>query len=163
GGPVARRGGGARGRRRGAGAGTGAGTGACGLGRGLSEPGPTPGPLSSRTRGRGTKGMAEHLVIYTVVHQPRRLRLPARPIPPGATPTDIARCLFDEPLNERYFRKVARTCYWPTTQRFAELVEQGLKLSIGFSLSFVRQAETWDPMLLAQFRQLVAHPNVELI
>ncbi|HEY7062757.1 MAG TPA: glycoside hydrolase family 57 protein [Chloroflexota bacterium] len=107
--------------------------------------------------------MAEDLVIYTVVHQPRRLRLPARAIPPGASATDIARCLFDEPLNERYFRKVAQTCYWPATQRFCELVEQGLKLSIGFSLSFVRQAEAWDPLLLAQFRQLVAHPNVELI
>jgi alpha-amylase len=107
--------------------------------------------------------MAEDLVIYTVVHQPRRPRLPACPIPPGATPTDIARCLFDEPLNERYFRKVARTCYWPATQRFGELVERGLKLSIGFSLSFVRQAEAWDPLLLARFRQLVAHPNVELI
>lgn len=107
--------------------------------------------------------MAQDVVIYTVVHQPRRLKLPAQPIPPGATPEDIEHCLFDETLNQRYFHKVARTCYWPATEMFTELVEQGLKLSIGFSISFLRQAEAWDPLLLAHFRSLVAHPNVELI
>ncbi len=107
--------------------------------------------------------MAGDVVVYAVVHQPRRLKLPAQPIPAGARAEDIERCLFDAALNERYFRKVARTCYWPATEMFADLVEQGLKLNIGFSLSVLRQAQAWDTELLALFRRLVAHPNVELI
>lgn len=107
--------------------------------------------------------MVADLAIYTVVHQPRRLKLPAQPIPRGATIEDITRCLFDESMNERYFRKVAQYCYYPATRMFLELVRQDLKLSIGFSLSFVRQAQLWDPALLDLFRELVAQENVELI
>ena len=47
--------------------------------------------------------MAEHLVVYTVVHQPRRPKLPAQPIPQGARIRDIEHCLFDERLNERKY------------------------------------------------------------
>jgi len=36
-------------------------------------------------------------------------------------------------------------------------------MSIGFSVSFLRQAELWDKKLLALFQRLVAHPNVELV
>src|SRR5437762_82868 len=39
----------------------------------------------------------------------------------------------------------------------------GMKLSIGFSLSFIRQAQMWDQTLLDLFRELVAEDNVELI
>ncbi len=38
-----------------------------------------------------------------------------------------------------------------------------MKLSIGFSLSFLRQAQNWDQTLLDLFRELVAEENVELI
>ncbi len=107
--------------------------------------------------------MATEVVIYTVVHQPRRIKLPAQPIPYGASPADIARCIFDERMNERYFRKVSNTCYYPATDMFLRLVRGGMKLSIGFSISFLKQAEQWDPGLLAQFKELVAHPNVELV
>lgn len=107
--------------------------------------------------------MAESMVVYTVIHQPRRLKLPAQPIPQGAAPDDIARCLFDERMNRRYFHKVARWCYYPATQMFLELVDQGFKLNIGFSVSFLRQAEMWDAELLEKFKELVRHPNVELI
>ncbi|HLG77604.1 MAG TPA: glycoside hydrolase family 57 protein [Ktedonobacteraceae bacterium] len=107
--------------------------------------------------------MVADLAIYTVVHQPRRLKLPAQPIPHGASVEDITRCLFDERMNERYFRKVARYSYYPAGRMFLDLVRQGMKLSIGFSLSFVRQAQAWDPDLLDLFRELVAHENVELI
>lgn len=105
--------------------------------------------------------MAGDLVIYAVVHQPRRLKLPAQPIPSGAAPEDVERCLFDERLNEGYFRKVARTCYRPATEMFAALADEGLRLSLGFSFSVLRQAEAWDPELLDLFRRLVLHPNVE--
>ncbi|MGZ6390715.1 MAG: glycoside hydrolase family 57 protein, partial [Ktedonobacterales bacterium] len=107
--------------------------------------------------------MATEVVIYTVVHQPRRIKLPAQPIPSGATVEDIVRCVFDERMNERYFRKVANTCYYPATEQFLKLVRSGMKLSIGFSVSFLRQAQQWDPALLALFQELVAEPNVELI
>jgi len=107
--------------------------------------------------------MVADLAIYTVVHQPRRLKLPAQPIPRGASTEDITRCLFDESMNERYFRKVAKYCYYPATRMFLDLVRQGMKLSIGFSLSFLRQAQSWDTTLLELFRELVAEDNVELI
>jgi len=107
--------------------------------------------------------MARDLAIYTVVHQPRRLKLPAQPIPRGASIEDITHCLFDEAMNERYFRKVATQCYYPATESFLGLVRQGLKLSIGFSVSFLLQAEAWDPALLQLFKTLVAEPNVELV
>jgi alpha-amylase len=108
--------------------------------------------------------MVAELAIYTVVHQPRRLKLPAQPIPQGASIEDIAHCLFDERLNERYFKKVARYSYYPATRMFLDLVRhKDLHLSIGFSLSFIRQAAVWDPELLDLFRELVAEPHVELI
>ncbi|MBE3557656.1 MAG: glycoside hydrolase [Ktedonobacteraceae bacterium] len=108
--------------------------------------------------------MVADLAIYTVIHQPRRLKLPAQPIPRGASVEDITRCLFDEQMNERYFHKVAKYCYYPATHMFLDLVrQQGLRLSIGFSLSFIRQAMAWDRPLLDLFRELVAEENVELI
>ncbi len=108
--------------------------------------------------------MVANLAIYTVVHQPRRLKLPAQPIPRGATIEDIARCVFDEPVNERYFSQVAASCYYPATRMFLRLVrEQGLRLSIGISLSFVQQAERWEPALLDLLRELIGEENVELI
>jgi alpha-amylase len=107
--------------------------------------------------------MVADLAIYTVVHQPRRLKLPAQPIPRGASIEDITHCLFDESMNERYIRKVAKYCYYPATRMFLDLVRQGMKLSIGFSLSFLRQAQNWDTTLLELFRELVAEENVELI
>ncbi len=108
--------------------------------------------------------MVAELAIYTVVHQPRRLKLPAQPIPRGASVADIAHCLFDESMNEQYFKKVAQYSYYPATRMFLDLVRhKNLHLSIGFSLSFIRQAAVWDTDLLDLFRELVAEPNVELI
>jgi len=106
--------------------------------------------------------MANDIAVYTVIHQPRRLKLPAQPIPKNATVEDIERCLFDERMNERYFEKVATWCYYPATQMFLELVNNNnFKMSIGFSESFLRQARTWDTNLFNLFKQLVAHKNVE--
>lgn len=107
--------------------------------------------------------MAKHLSIYTIVHQPRRLKLPAQPIPQGANVLDIARSLFDEELNKRYFHKVATYCYYPATEMFLNLSQQGFKMAIGFSESFLRQAQAWDKKLLGLFQELVKQPSVELI
>ncbi len=107
--------------------------------------------------------MVAELAIYTVVHQPRRLKLPAQPIPRGASIEDIARCLFDERLNERYFHQVAKNSYYPAGRMFLDLVRKGMKLAIGFSLSFLRQAMLWDEGLLELFRELVTEEDVEII
>jgi len=108
--------------------------------------------------------MVVDVALYTLVHQPRRLKLPAQPIPRCASLEDLTRCLFDERLNERYFRQVAQSCYYPAARMFLELVrQQGLRLALGFSLSFVRQAELWEPALLDLFRELVAEEGVEIV
>lgn len=108
--------------------------------------------------------MVVDVALYTLVHQPRRLKLPAQPIPRFASIEDITRCLFDERLNEHYFRRVAQASYYPGARVLLELVRtQGLRLALGFSLSFVRQAELWEPKLLDLFRELVAEEGVELV
>jgi alpha-amylase len=108
--------------------------------------------------------MVVHMALYTLVHQPRRLKLPAQPVPRGASLEDIAHCLFDERLNERCFRQVALSCYYPAARLFLELVrQQKLRLTLGFTLSFVQQAQRWEPALLDLFRELVAEEGVELV
>ncbi|GHO43873.1 glycoside hydrolase family 57 protein [Ktedonospora formicarum] len=107
--------------------------------------------------------MVADVALYTIVHQPRRLKLPAQPIPRGASLDDIAHCLFDEALNERYFRQVAQSCYYPATKMFLDLARRGLRLSIGFSFSLLQQVQTWEPELLDLFRELVAEERVELL
>ena len=107
--------------------------------------------------------MAESLVVYTIVHQPHRLKLPAQPIPEGASPEDIARCLFDRAMDQRYFQRVADRCYRPACAAFQRLVRRGFRLCIGFSGSALEQMAAWDPPLLEAFRALVREPGVELI
>jgi alpha-amylase len=106
---------------------------------------------------------ARDLVVYVVVHQPRRLRLPAAPLPEGASADEVEGLLFDDEMNERYFRKVASSCYRPALGRFEGMLDRGMKLAIGFSMSFLDQARRWDPDLLDRFRQFVRHPHVELV
>ena len=67
--------------------------------------------------------MAENLVTYCVVHQPRRIKLPAQVIPRGTTPADMAGYLLDDVMNKRYFDKVARWCYHPACQMFLDMLE----------------------------------------
>src|SRR5580704_10425550 len=107
--------------------------------------------------------MAENLVIYTVVHQPRRLRLPARVIPAGTQPDDLTSFLFDEPMDHRYFDQVAQAAYAPATAMFRDLTKRGWRMSIGFSNSFLVQAEAWDGKVLDSFKRLCASPNVEVV
>lgn len=108
--------------------------------------------------------MVVDVALYMLVHQPRRLKLPAQPVPRGASLEDIARCLFDERLNERCFRQVAQSCYYPAVRLLLELVrQQELRLALGCTLSFVRQAQVWDPALLDLLRELVEEEGVELV
>jgi alpha-amylase len=107
--------------------------------------------------------MAENLVTYCVVHQPRRLRLPAQVIPPGTRPREMAPLLFDDAMNRRYFDKVAKWCYYPALEMFTDMLNAGFKLGLGFSTSFLWQLHHWDRRLTEEFRRLVAHPHCELV
>src|SRR5712692_4927428 len=71
--------------------------------------------------------------------------------------------IFDEAMDRRYFEKVARYCYRPATEMFQTLVEGGMKISLGFSFSFIRQMRLFGPDVLTGFQRLVRHPNVELV
>ncbi len=107
--------------------------------------------------------MPENALIYTVLHQPRRPRLPAAPLTPDMSPGEMAEAIFDRPLNRRYFLKVSRYCYHPALDEFVAHVEAGLRLNVGLSFSFLRQAQAWDAGLVDKLRALAAHPHVELI
>jgi len=107
--------------------------------------------------------MPDAVVIYTVLHQPRRPRLPAPHLSHDLSPREMAEAIFDEPLNHRYFSKVARYCYHPAIEAFRRHVDAGLKLNVGLSFSFLQQAQRWDPNLFESLSRLAAHPNVEII
>jgi alpha-amylase len=107
--------------------------------------------------------VAENAVVYTVVHQPRRLKLPAKVIPPKTSAESMPDFVFDEPMNKYYFEKVAKFSYLPASKMFRDLAKRGLKISIGFSNSFLLQAEAWGPKVLDSFKQLCASPNVEVV
>ena len=107
--------------------------------------------------------MAERVVVYTVVHQPRRLKLPAQLIPEGTSPDRLAGFLFDDDLDRHYFEKVAEYSYLPATAAFRELARRGWRMSIGFSNSFLLQAERWGKKVVDGFKRLCASPNVEVV
>jgi alpha-amylase len=107
--------------------------------------------------------VADNLVVYAVVHQPRRLRLPAQVIRPGTSPDDFAGFVFDEAMDRRYFEKVAQYAYLPATALFRDLTKRGWRMSIGFSNSFLVQAEQWSTKVLDSFQRLCASPNVEVV
>jgi alpha-amylase len=107
--------------------------------------------------------VAENLVVYTVVHQPRRLKLPAQVIPPKTPPETMPDFVFDEAMDRRYFEKVATFAYIPASAMFRDLTKRGWKMSIGFSNSFLLQAEKWAPKVLDSFKRLCASPNVEVV
>ncbi len=114
-------------------------------------------------RNRGNAAQIGDILIYTVVHQPRRLRLPAEPLPPCAPLETLSQAIFDDVLNEKYFRQAAAASYYPAAERFRALLDRGFKFAIGFSPSFLEQAQRWDEELLDRFYELVQHESVELV
>lgn len=97
------------------------------------------------------------------MHQPRRLRLPAQLIPAKTPPEQFADYLFDQAMDRHYFEKVAQYSYLPATAAFRGLVRRGWRMSIGFSNSFLVQAEMWGKKALDGFKRLCASPNVEVV
>ncbi len=107
--------------------------------------------------------MAENLVIYSLVHQPRRARLPAVAIPKGTPPDEIEKLIFDHDLDRHYLDIVNEWCYRPASETWLRMLDAGMKLGLGFSVSVIRQFEAWHPEQLEKFQELVAHDNAELI
>ncbi len=107
--------------------------------------------------------MAENLVVYTVIHQPRRLRLPAQVIPRKTSPEKMPDYLFDDAMDRRYFEKVAKYAYTPASAMFRELTKRNWRMAIGFSNSFLIQAEHWGAKVMDSFKRLCAGPNVEVV
>src|SRR5438552_15558532 len=106
--------------------------------------------------------MPNALVIYMVAHQPRRVRLPAQLIARGTPPEKMDALIFDEQMDRRYFDKVAKFCYRPATELFQSLVDKGMKLSLGFSVSLLQQMRRFSTDVLAGFQMLVSHDNIDL-
>src|SRR5437764_11044204 len=107
--------------------------------------------------------MPNAMVIYMVAHQPRRVRLPAQLIARRTPPEKMDALIFDEQMDRRYSDQVAKYCYRPATELFQSLVEKGMKISLGFSVSLLLQMQRFAPDVLRGFQKLVAHENVELI
>ncbi len=107
--------------------------------------------------------MSKNLSIYTVIHQPQRVMLPAREIPERAKISEIKNYLFDDTINKFYLNKVARECYLPAMKEFKNLMEDGFKISLGLSVSFIEQARKWNRPLFRQLKDFVSHPNLELV
>ena len=103
------------------------------------------------------------MVIYTLIHQPRRVRIPAAPIPRGATVETLEQAVFDDELNRAYLEKVARRSYRPAIQIWRQLLDSGMQLGLGIPLSTIFQFEAWDPQLLAILKNLVCHDRCELV
>src|SRR5260370_17479173 len=62
--------------------------------------------------------LAENLVVYMVVHQPRRLRLPAHVVPAKTAPEALSDYLFSDALDRHYFEQVGASSYLPTPAIF---------------------------------------------
>ena len=89
--------------------------------------------------------------------------MPAQVIPLKTSAEAMPDFVFDEPMNRRYFEQVAKFSYIPASKMFRDLTRRGWKMSIGFSNSFLLQAEAWGPKVLDSFKQLCASPNVEVV
>ncbi len=107
--------------------------------------------------------MAKNLSIYTIIHQPQRVKLPAKEIPAATKITDMKNYLFDDELNKFYLNKIEKECYTPAIKQFNKLLDKGFKISVGISVSFIEQVKRWNKPLLDLLKKFIAHPNVELV
>src|SRR5260370_38525610 len=84
-------------------------------------------------------------------------------MPSGAPADDFGGFVVDEAMDRRYFEKVAQYAYLPATEMFRDLTKRGWRMSIGFSNSFLVQAEQWGKKVLDSFHRLGASPNVAVV
>ena len=105
--------------------------------------------------------MATRAAIYLMAHQPRRLRLPAVPVPPGASAAGLEAALLDDEMNRRYFDRVLEKCYEPTVELLGRLATDGMAVNLGMSGSLRVQAQRWAPDWLARWDALLQLDTVE--
>jgi len=105
------------------------------------------------------------------VHQPYRLKRGfayERP-PENVALEDIFDLYFDDQRNRAIFEKVAKKCYYPSTEILLEGIDEHKKdkrkFKVSFSLSgvFIEQCERYDKNLLDLFRQLADTGCVEFL
>lgn len=105
------------------------------------------------------------ITLYLHVHQPYRVRQYS------VFDTGDTHDYFNDPArdtdrnNERVFRKVADTSYRPMNDLLLRLLERhpDFKLSLSITGTFLDQAETWAPDVLASFKRLVETGRVEIL
>jgi alpha-amylase len=107
--------------------------------------------------------MATRAALYLIAHQPRRLRLPAVPIPAGMSPAGVEAALFDDEMNRRYFERVLVKSYEPTVDLLGRLAGSGVAVNLALTESLRWQAERWAPEWLARWDQLAAMDPVETV
>ncbi len=99
-----------------------------------------------------------HVVLYFQVHQPWRLSRY------GFFDVGGDAAWFDEALNARILRKVARRCYVPATRLLLRLVERGpLRCAFSVSGTALDQLERFAPEALEGFQALARTGAVEML
>jgi alpha-amylase len=100
-----------------------------------------------------------YLNIYFQIHQPRRLS------PLGFFDIGSTEANFDDALNRKIIRKVARKCYQPVNLMLLNLIHQHPNLRITFSISGValEQLEKYCPAVIESFRMLASTNSVEFL
>jgi alpha-amylase len=104
--------------------------------------------------------VATRCAVYLIAHQPRRLRLPARPIPPGASPAGVEDALFDDALDRQYFERVLERCYQPTLEMLEELAGEGAAFNLAMTASLRQQAARWAPEWLQRWDRALRGGNL---
>jgi len=107
------------------------------------------------------KLVADSLVLYTAIHQPLPLRMPAIPMPLGAEPEDVERCIFDLRAAEEAFREVVGPTYGPALHELAVIAEEGTPLSVSVADGFLEMSGRWCRELIGPTGQLLRAPSVE--
>lgn len=107
--------------------------------------------------------MATRCAVYLIAHQPRRLRLPSRPVPPGASVAGVEEALFDDAMNRAYFLRVLAKSYAPATEILGRLAADGAAFNLGMSGSLRWQARRWAPDWLARWDALSRLDAVETV
>ncbi|MBN2407630.1 MAG: glycoside hydrolase [Elusimicrobia bacterium] len=107
--------------------------------------------------------MSNNLSIYTIIHQPQRVKLPAAEIPATVKPASLKKYMFDDEMNKYYLNKIDNECYTPALEQFITLLDKGFKISLGISVSFIQQAELWNKPLMQLLKRFISHQNVELV
>src|SRR5258708_14188008 len=81
----------------------------------------------------------------------------------GGQAEDVGGFLVDQETDRRSFDQVAQASYLPATAMFRDLTKRGWRMAIGFSNSFLVQAEASESKVLDSFKRLCASPNVEVV